>query len=667
LIKFFWKFRHLNLVVILLCLAFCILSFDNFKVYFDSERIIELVDVDEDIIEKSIDDSNLLLVSVNISDSFTYQRALLISDALDIIKENDNIHSVRSIFNERVIISQSFLPISLKLLDLDNQDNFEKSLLKIKNFNSNFITEDLQKLLFIVKCKDLDEELKKIQVLDFLDDQFSNIFSSDVNITGQIKSEIYIKANVIKELIFFILISSLLCGFIIFYFTRDFKLVFISLISIFISIIFSFTISNFLFGGIELVMIIIPAIIFIITISDFMHLLNIRNIWRLKYRLFRFQLIEIGRPVFLTSLTTAIGFLSFTFGSFTPLMRFGVITTCSIFVSLFVIITLFALTVDLGILRKTNKNISLLVKTNSLISSLKPYSKWVLTFFVIFFFFGISNFKVNNYLTDEINRRSSLYKEIQHFEQNFGGIKPISLTLKNYNKDVNSYLDFLKVNDVNIDIVLNAKDSTLLKARIKDIGASESTKLYTKLSKDAINNNYDIDIGGIGYLFDQVSNDLTYEVLIGLFLAIILIGFIFVILNNFNFRYFWVSLIPNFIPLISCLGIMSVFGFYLSLSNAFIFAIVFGLIVDDSIHIISAYSINRKANKSVNKALEYCQENTFNAIVKTTIIIIVSLLPLIFSEFKSISQLAHITILSAIIALVFDLLFLPLLLKRFIK
>ncbi len=667
MIRFFWKYRYFNLAVILFCLILCIFSFDNFKVYFDSERIIELVDVDKDIIEKSIDDSNLLLVSVNILDTFSYQRALDISSALETVQANDNIHSVRSIFNERVLIGQSFFPISIKLLDLDNLVSFENSLNKIKNYHSNFITDDFQKLLFIVKCKDLDEELKKIQVLDFLDDQFSNIFSSNVNITGQIKSEIYIKANVIKELIFFILISSLLCSFIIFYFTRNFKLVFISLISIFISIIFSFTISNFLFGGIELVMIIIPAIIFIITISDFMHLLNIRNIWRLKYRLFRFQLIEIGRPVFLTSLTTAIGFLSFTFGSFTPLMRFGVITTCSIFVSLFVIITLFALTVDSGILRKTNKNISLLVKTNSLISSLKPYSKWVLTFFVIFFFFGIANFKVDNYLTDEINRRSSLYKEIQHFEQNFGGIKPISLTLKNYNKDVNSYLDFLKGNDVNIDIVLNAKDSTLLKARIKDIGASESTKLYTKLSENSLNNNYDIDIGGIGYLFDQVSNDLTYEVLIGLFLAIILIGFIFVILNNFNFRYFWVSLIPNFIPLISCLGIMSVFGFYLSLSNAFIFAIVFGLIVDDSIHIISAYSINRKANKSVNKALEYCQENTFNAIIKTTIIIIVSLIPLLFSEFKSISQLAHITILAAIIALVFDLLFLPILLKIYIK
>jgi len=647
--------------------VFCIFSFDTFKVYFDSERIIELVDVDKDIIEKSIDDSNLLLVSVNISDSFCYQKALAISSALEIIKENKSIHSVRSIFNERVLISQSFLPVSLKLLNMDNLVDFKKSLVRIKKYHSNFITDNFQNLLFIVKCKNLNEESEKIQALDFLDSQFSSVFGADINITGQIKSEIYIKANVIKELIFFILISSLLCSLIIFYFTRNFKLVLISLVSIFISIIFSFAISNFLFGGIELVMIIIPAIIFIITISDFMHLLNIRNIWTLKYRLFRFQLVEIGKPVFLTSFTTAIGFLSFTFGSFTPLMRFGVITTCSIFVSLFVIVTLFALTVDVGILRKMNNSNSLLVRTNALLSSLHPYRKWVLTFFVIFFFFGIANFKVDNYLTDEINHRSELYEEIQHFEQNFGGIKPISLTLKNYNKDIKFYRDFLKANDVHLDIALKGKDSLLLKARIKDIGASESTELYTSLNRHALENNYDIDIGGIGYLFDQVSNDLTYEVLVGLFLAILLIGFIFVFLNNFNFSYFWVSLVPNFIPLVSCLGIMSIFGFYLSLSNAFIFAIVFGLIVDDSIHIISAYSINRKAKKTVKEALTYCKDNTFNAIIKTTIIIIVSLIPLLFSEFKSISQLANITILSAIIALVFDLLFLPLFLKRFIK
>ena len=641
------------------------LSFDNFKVYFDSERIIELVDVDKDIIEKSIDDSNLLLVSVVLSEPFSYERALEIFSALEKVKRNPKIHSIRSLFNERTIINQSVFPITLKLLNLDSVAAFDNSLIKIAKFKSNFISNDFKSLLFVVKCQNLNLESDKAQFLSDLESHFSNIFSSDIYITGQIKSEIYIKENVIKELSFFILTSAFLCSLILLYFTRDSKLVIISLISILISIIFSFSISNFLFGGIELVMIIIPAIIFIITISDFMHLLNIQKKIKNKYVLFRTQLLNIGKPVFLTSLTTAIGFLSFTFGSFEPLMRFGIVTTLSIFASLFVIITLFAFIVDFNLLKMTRERL-LLTEITRLIYSLKPFKGILLTFFLVFCALGIFSLKIDNYLTDEINTSSKLFKEIQHFEQNFGGIKPLSFTLKN-NSNINAFIDFLKKNDINTDLILNTSGDQLVKARSKDIGAFESKLLYDKISAYSNENSFSVEFGGIGYLFDQISYDLTCEVLFGLFLAMLLIGFIFVILNDFNLSYFFISLIPNFIPLFSCLGIMSVFGFYLSLSNAFIFAIVFGLIVDDSIHIISAYSISRKEKKSVVKSLIYCRENTFNAIIKTTIIIIISLIPLLCSEFRSISQLAYVTILSATIALIFDIIFLPFLLKRYIK
>ena len=52
-------------------------------------------------------------------------------------------------------------------------------------------------------------------------------------------------------------------------------------------------------------------------------------------------------------------------------------------------------------------------------------------------------------------------------------------------------------------------------------------------------------------------------------------------------------MIPNIVPIVFSLGVLQFFNFYFSLSNAFIFTIVFGLIVDDSIHIISAY-VGRK-------------------------------------------------------------------------
>ena len=221
--------------------------------------------------------------------------------------------------------------------------------------------------------------------------------------------------------------------------------------------------------------------------------------------------------------------------------------------------------------------------------------------------------------------------------------------------------------EINIDFILPEKQNLIVKSRINDIGSLESSNLYDEIENKFKKKNINVNIGGVGYLFDQISNELTLEVLFGLFIAILLIGLIFVFINKFNYKYLFVSLLPNIAPLVICVGILSFSGFYISLSNAFIFAIAFGLIVDDSIHIISAYSINRKRNKSPQEAIKYCQNRTYYAIVKTTIVIVVTLIPLLFSEFRSISQLATITILSAIIAIVFDLIYLPLLLTKYVR
>lgn len=667
MIKYFWKYRYLNFILIICGCIFSLYNLQSFKVYFDSERIIELSNVDKDIIEKSIDDSNLLLIGVKLDEEFSYVSAKSIKDVINQLDTNNYVKSVKSIFNERVLLSESFIPIPIKLVNLKSTENFNNSLVNIKNFKSHFISKDLKNLLFVIKCKNLVDEEMKINFINDLESNFSKISNANINVTGQIKSEIYMKQKILNEIIVFIIFSVLLCSIMLWYFIRSIKLVFACVSSIILSICYSFSISNFLFGGIELIMIIIPAIIFIITISDFMHLLNHKHLTSNKYKLFNYQLLNIGKPVFLTSLTTAIGFLSFTFGSFEPLMRFGIVTTLSIFICLFIIVTSYALVIDLNLISRVKEKLT--IKTLELIFKVFDQNKKiVVSFFLFISIIGLLSINIDNFLTDEINPKSELYKEINYFEKNFGGIKPLSFSLVNSDKSsTRDFTNFLTSKNTTTDLVFERKDTILVKARINDIGAVESKKLYNAINDFTHNYKYDFSIGGVGYLFDQISNELTYEVLIGLLLAIFLIGFIFVVINDFNLRYLFVSLIPNLVPMLSCLGVLSCFGFYLSLSNAFIFAIVFGLIVDDSIHIISAYSINRKSKKSIIQSIAYCYDNTFHAVIKTTLIIIVTLIPLLFSEFKSISQLAYITMISALFALVFDLLILPLLLRKFIK
>ena len=115
-------------------------------------------------------------------------------------------------------------------------------------------------------------------------------------------------------------------------------------------------------------MILMPAIIFIVCISDFLHLTNFNkdDLKKTdKFQLFQNQVKKIGIPVFLTSITTAIGFLSFIFSDVMPLTRFGIITCIGIFISLFSILIFYSVVVDkkiYGINEKANKTINYQMK-----------------------------------------------------------------------------------------------------------------------------------------------------------------------------------------------------------------------------------------------------------------------------------------------------------------
>ena len=79
MIRYFWKYRFFNLALIFLGAFLCSINFKSVKVFFDSERIIELADVDQDVIEKSIDDGNLLLIGVELKDSLSFYELLKIN------------------------------------------------------------------------------------------------------------------------------------------------------------------------------------------------------------------------------------------------------------------------------------------------------------------------------------------------------------------------------------------------------------------------------------------------------------------------------------------------------------------------------------------------------------------------------------------------------------
>ena len=63
MIKVLWKYKYIFLSLILVLLLVSLNNISGLKIFYESERIIELSNESQDIIDKSLDDKNLILLA----------------------------------------------------------------------------------------------------------------------------------------------------------------------------------------------------------------------------------------------------------------------------------------------------------------------------------------------------------------------------------------------------------------------------------------------------------------------------------------------------------------------------------------------------------------------------------------------------------------------------
>lgn len=664
--------------------VFFVFQLKNTKVFFDSERILNEFGIEAND-NKYIDDNNLIFFGIELKKEIDFYTAQKFIQLHDSIRKSDYVSRVFSIRNDREVINAGILPLVKKRFSFKNEKDFNTSLSSLSSKKSNFISQDLKHLFVLIEAKKNLNKSEQADLVRYLQKGILFDAQKETYVAGRIPSELYFEHKVVFEFILMTILSAILCFIFLICLTKNIKLVALTITSVIVSIVVTLGISHFFFGGIELVMIITPAIIFIVAISDLMHLTNNQaKIGSDKKTYFFNRMNKIGKAIILTSITTAISFLTFLFNDIEPIIRFGFITSIGVLFTMFFALVIYAIAIDKSYHKaKSILHLNILFQ-NTIHFFLRAQKNRKLSFFtfliVVFGAYATYNTKINNFLTDEINKSSDFYVQTNYFDKNFGGIKPLNIIIENEKSDfdIPEYEKIIekagfvvdansKENSFQNNIFSNEKEDQLVfYCRTKDEGSVVTSEKLTAVNSQFNNDNI-ISFGGAGYLFDNVSNDLTKNLFTGLLFAIISIGLVFFFLNNYSISYFIIAIIPNIIPIVVCLGILFCFDFYFSLSNAFIFTIVFGLIIDDSIHLISAYTNSIKKGNSNEKALNSIVTQTGSAILKTTLLIMLCLTPLLFSEFKSVSQLAEITMLSASIALFFDLIFLPKLIRKIIR
>ena len=163
-------------------------------------------------------------------------------------------------------------------------------------------------------------------------------------------------------------------------------------------------------------------------------------------------------------------------------------------------------------------------------------------------------------------------------------------------------------------------------------------------------------------MFSYLSGRQIKSMISGTVLAIIIISIVLMIaLRSFGFGI--LSLIPNLTPIAVGFGIWSLTSGIINVGMAIVFGMTLGIIVDDTVHFMSKYlRARRDKGETPEGAVRYAFQTVGRALMVTTIVLVIGFVILSQSSFGMNSDMAKITSIIILAALILDFLMLPALL-----
>jgi predicted RND superfamily exporter protein len=224
-----------------------------------------------------------------------------------------------------------------------------------------------------------------------------------------------------------------------------------------------------------------------------------------------------------------------------------------------------------------------------------------------------------------------------------------------------------RVPKLNVNVLLS-KDETKARitSRVQDIGA-DSIKAIGEDIDQWITMNTDTSVvafqrTGTGLIIDKNAEYVRRDLLYGLGMAILIVSVLMALLFQ-NIKMLLISLLPNIFPLILAGALLGFLGIELEAGVSIVFAVIFGIAVDATIHFLSKYKLAKNKGLELEPAMRITFLETGKAIVLTSIILFFGFLVMLFSIHPpsvTIGLLISLTLLSALIS---DLLLIPLLIR----
>lgn len=256
--------------------------------------------------------------------------------------------------------------------------------------------------------------------------------------------------RVVNEMFIFIGLAISITSLLLYLFFRSFRVVLFCNIVVFTAVIWSLGSIAIMGFEISILMALIPPLMIVIGIPDCVYLLvrfhqEVKGHGNKVLGLSR-VISRVGNAIFMTNLTTAMGFSTFIFVNSERLQEFGVASSLNI-IGVFVlsiciipILYSFSSKPKRRHLKHLDKKLALGV-TNRIIHHTTTNRNWVYVITVIVIIIsiiGATQMKATGNLTSDLPEGDQILEDIHFLEDNFGGVIPFEILI-NYKKDARKF------------------------------------------------------------------------------------------------------------------------------------------------------------------------------------------------------------------------------------
>ena len=631
---------------------------------------------------------------------------------------------------------------TIPAIHIDEPDKFDldkKRILADDRLVNTLIAEDAKTLVITAKTHTQTTQEVARNLVYTLHDILDNQYNFDAyHILGPVNFQVRLVEIQIDEFLFSTVVSMILILVVMFLIFRRFGGIFVALISIGVGLILFMGVLGLLGRELDTMAMLYPIIMIIVGTSDVVHVMSkyVDELKRGKEKreAIRITIREIGMSIFLTSVTTAIGFLSLITSRVIPIQKFGVNVALGVmlaYISVMIFTTaLLVLFRKEQIMKLDNRKEIWGSFMNWIYKITKKYPKPILLGGVILITvcsFGISLVTTNHRLGDMLPSGAKVTEDFQFFEQQLSGFRPLEVAVElQGDYSINDYeviREMAKLEDylgeraeiqsvmsiTTIDRSLNQTFNGDLMEEYKLPASEKKFKKYRKRAKHLLKDNAlmgrmvskdgryarisarVLDVGadsirsmigtidnwvaqhtdssivtfrqtGTGVIVDRNSIYMRDSLLQGLGFAILVISILMALLYR-SLKMVLVALVPNILPLMIAGALLGFTGIALEAGVAIVFAIIFGIAVDDTIHILSKFKLVKGRGLSTDEAVKITLQETGKAICLTSVILFFGFLILLFSSSPPAVTVGLLISLTLVSALLCDVFLMPIMLR----